>query len=264
MAMLLAMFQKMRLIREKNQLVLEQTQYSSKLSRIEKNIERKQKYYTSLFAQIDSQAKMMQSQATTMFQGWFGLGANSVNPYNYSGMNGFVANGIMSLLGNGGQGVFIGNKDGDDPRADFLEDGVTPEELIEFYSNNIGGLAQYKDGDVIRYGSADGFNISEHNYKVFMAAKSMATQQQQMAQYQSQQMSQQYANNVSIWVDAQKAQLEAEQDAVLEPLNYEQTMLELEKEQKDMRLKRVEAELERYKELCSKEAENAAPSFGLG
>ena len=39
--------------------------------------------------------------------------------------------------------------------------------------------------------------------------------------------------------------------------------MELEKEQKDMRLKRLEAELESYKELASKEAENAAPSFGL-
>ena len=61
MALLLAMYQKMRLIREKNQLVLEQSQYSSKLSRIEKNIERKTKYYTGLLAKIDERAQLFKS-----------------------------------------------------------------------------------------------------------------------------------------------------------------------------------------------------------
>ena len=59
MAMLLAVFQKMRLIREKNQLVLEQSQFSSKLTRIEKNIANTQKRYTSMIANIDKQAQMM-------------------------------------------------------------------------------------------------------------------------------------------------------------------------------------------------------------
>ena len=40
-------------------------------------------------------------------------------------------------------------------------------------------------------------------------------------------------------------------------------MLELKKEQKDERLKRIENELGSYKELLSKEAENIAPTFGL-
>lgn len=262
--MLLAMFQKMRLIREKNQLVLEQSQFSSKLSRIEKNIERTQKRYTSLFAQIDSQAKMMQSQATVMFQGMWGLGANSVNPYNYSGMNGFVMNSMAQLLfGNNAPGVQIGTNDDGSAKYGHLDEN-TFNAMMNFYSTNC-GIPSYKteDGEV-RYGSADGDNWTQEEFQIFNAAKNMATQQQQYAQYQSQQMSQQYANNVSIWTEAQKAQLEAEQDAALEPLNYEQTMLELEKEQKDMRLKRIEAELQRYNELCSKEAENAAPSFGLG
>ena len=78
MALLLAMYQKLRLIRERNQLTLEMTQTSSKLTRIEKNIERTQKYYTSLFQQIDSQAKLLQSNATTAIQAMCGLGVGSV------------------------------------------------------------------------------------------------------------------------------------------------------------------------------------------
>ncbi len=48
-----------------------------------------------------------------------------------------------------------------------------------------------------------------------------------------------------------------------EPTTYEETMLELEKKQKNDRLKRIEEELESYSELVSKEAESTAPVFGL-
>ena len=253
--MLLAMFQKMRLIREKNQLVLEQSQFSSKLSRIEKNIERTQKRYTSLFAQIDSQAKMMQSQATVMFQGMFNLGAGSVNPYNYSGLNQFQLS-YMNELNKAGK-IQIGVTQDSDGKniPDYYAGSLDLEAMATEYGTNM-GFEKNEDGTWK--------NWDEDAIKAFNSARQAAATQQQYAQYQSQQMSQQYANNVSIWTEAQKAQLEAEQDAALEPLNYEQTMLELEKEQKDMRLKRIEAELQRYNELCSKEAENAAPSFGLG
>ena len=48
-----------------------------------------------------------------------------------------------------------------------------------------------------------------------------------------------------------------------EPTTYEETMLELEKKQKNDRLKRIEEELGSYSELVSKEAESTAPVFGL-
>ena len=257
MAMLLAMFQKMRLIREKNQLVLEQSQFSSKLSRIEKNIERTQKRYTSLFAQIESQTKMMQSQATTVFQGMFNLGAGSVDPYNYSGLNAFQMN-FMKQLNDAGK-IQIGmDRDSDgNPSPVFYEESLDLEGMLNDFGSNMGRFKTEEDGTYTN-------GWTKEQVQAFGAARQAAINYQQQAQYQSQQMSQQYANNLSIWAEAQKAQLEAEQDAALEPLNYEQTMLELEKEQKDMRLKRIETELQRYNELCSKEAESTAPSFGLG
>ena len=42
MALLLAMYQKMRLTREKNQAQFDLTKFSSKYSRVQKNIERQQ------------------------------------------------------------------------------------------------------------------------------------------------------------------------------------------------------------------------------
>ena len=88
--------------------------------------------------------------------------------------------------------------------------------------------------------------------------------QQQQQQTMCQQLCTDYDTNISIWLEAAKAELEAQQDAALDPLNYEQTMLELDKELKDQRLTRINSELERYNELCKQEAQNSAPSFGLG
>ena len=75
-----------------------------------------------------------------------------------------------------------------------------------------------------------GFTADE--IKAFNIAMQQAKMVQQQAQFNAQQMCTQYESNVSIWLDAQKSALEAEQDMMLEPLNYEETMLELEKNKK--------------------------------
>ena len=93
---------------------------------------------------------------------------------------------------------------------------------------------------------------------------SQAQQNQQQAQFNAQQMSSNFANGISIWTDAMKTQLECEQDAALEPLTYEQTMLELDKNLQEQRLKRIEQEIESYTQLADKGAENMVPKFGLG
>ena len=223
--MLLAMFQKMRLIREKNQLVLDQSKYSSKLTRIEKNIANQQKRYTSLFAQLDAKAKQMQSQAALAFQQMSGLGmnnfANSLNPYSFSGMNGF----IYSVM----QNAFASNSA---PQCDF-------QNMYSEYMSNGGRFKPNNDGTGYE-------NFNEEQVKAFNYAMQQAQMQQQQAQYWVQNANQQYGNNVSIWLDVAKAQLEAEQDAALEPLSYQETMLELSKEQKEARLERINAQIESY------------------
>lgn len=259
MALLLAMYQKMRLIREKNQLVLDQTKVSSKLSRVQKNIERVQKRYTSLFANLDSQAKMMQSQAKVGIQSMFGLGMGSVDPYNYGGISGFVVGTMQQLLANG-----VPRKD-ESPY--MLQSNF--QEMYAYYMQNggdfrrkdtDGNFTKITEGDKERYDYA----FPEEDIKAFQMAMQQAKMYQQQAQFNSQQMCQQYESNVSIWLDAQKSALEAEQDAMLEPLNYEETMLELEKEQKDTRLQRINEEIETYKQLVSQEVKNTTPTFGLG
>ena len=263
MALLLAMYQKMRLIREINEGTLKLTKISSKISRVTKNIERTQKRYTSLLAQVKQQATQMQSNAKLYFQDMAGIGNNCVNPYNYSGMNGFISNYMQGMFGNG----IILNK-GKDNESTVKMDPGRFNELMTIWSQNGGtfpkeldnsGNQVYEDGGIPKWKG----NITNDEVLAFNQALNAARTQQQYAQSWAQQCDTQYGNNISIWLQNAEAQLEAEQDAALEPLQYEDTMLQLEKEQLDLRLQKLRAEKESYDQLASEEAKNMAPTFGL-
>ena len=261
MALLLAMYQKMRLIREKNQVTYDLTKYSSKLDRVTKNIERVQKRYTSLFAQLEQQAKMMQSNATVMFQNMAGLGTNSVNLNNYTGMNGFVCNIMGGMLSQGGFKYKDSNGE-EQSLAGMSQSDI--EAMMNEYMTNGGQFIRKKDPeDDTKYLQNEYENWSPEQVAAFTYAQRAGQMQQQQAQMWVQNANQQYGNNVSIWLNAAKAQLEAEQDAALEPLNYQETMWELEKTQADNKLKRINAQLESYDQLVSSESEKSAPTFGL-
>ncbi len=261
MALLLAMYQKMRLIREKNQVTYDLTKYSSKLDRVTKNIERVQKRYNSLFAQLESQAKMMQSNATVMFQNIAGIGNNCVNVNNYSGMNGFVYNIMGNMLSQGGMKYKDGN--GEDQVLPGMSQNDIQAMMNEYMSNGGQFLRKKDPEDETKYLQNEYENWSPEQVAAFNQAMRAGQMQQQQAQMWVQNQNQQYGNNISIWLENAKAQLEAEQDAALEPLNYQETMWELEKTQADNKLKRINAQLESYDQLVSQESEKSAPTFGL-
>lgn len=260
MALLLAMYQKMKLVREKNQLTLKLTQYTSKLDRVTKSIERTQKRYTSLFQQLESQAKMMQSNANMMFQQMAGIGTNCVSLNNYSGMNGFVYNVMAGMFKNN----ITGRKDAEGNALPDIELGsdLFKKMYAEYMQNGRFIPATDADGKQLSDQYKNGY--SQEQVAAFMQAMQAGQMQQSQAQMWAQQSSTQYGNNVSIWLEAQKAQLEAEQDAALEPLNYEETMMELEKTQIETRLERIKQQEQSYSQLVSDEAKNSAPTFGLG
>lgn len=281
MALMLAMYQKMRLIREKNQATLDVTKYSSKVNRVAKNIERVQKMFTSRKAKLDAQAKMMTSRAKTIFQQMSGLTMNNpayLNNYQgymaggYGSNNAYIQNQIAYFMNNG---VPIKWNDENDhtkgwtPATDgstvpFSSD--TKDILYGMYqSGQLNYLALNEDKTGYEYKDKDGVTqtLGRDDVDLFRAVVGVANQNYSMANMQLNQASADYEQNVSIWLEAATTQLEEEQDAALEPLNYEQTMLELEKEQAEMKLKRIEAELQSYTQLCDKEAQNMAPKFGL-
>lgn len=243
MALLLAVFQKLRLVREKNQLTLEVAKYSSGLDRIQKNIERTQKRYTSLFQQLESQAKSMQNNASMYFRSMAGFGTDSVNPWSLGGMNGYIYQNMLDIA---------------------VKNGLsqeTAEAMRDEYMTN-GKFLTKEDPD--NAGKYIYENYTEDDVKIFMQAMNAARMMQDQARMGVQQASQQYSDNVSIWLEAQKEQLQAEQDAALDALSYQETMMELDKTQRETRLTRINQEIQSYDQLISNEAQNAAPKFGLG
>ena len=279
MAILLAMYQKMKLIRQINQDTLKLTKISSKMDRVTKNIEKTQKRFTSLFAQLDKQAQQMTNNATIVFQNMQGLGmgnfANAINPYGFNGMNGFIMQNMNGLMTTPKFGVPYKNGDETKYYGNISQD--TLNALWAHYNQN-NGFVPNKDedgnpiteervlfnvdgGQKTKVNVYDGF--TQEDVMLFNQAMQQSKIMQQQAQQWVQNANMQYGQNVSIWLDAAKAQLEAEQDAALEPLNYEDTMLQLEKEQLDARLQRLRAEKESYDQLVGEEAKNMAPTFGL-
>lgn len=261
MALLLAVYQRLRLIREKNQLTLKLTQNTSKLDRIQKNIERTQKRYTSLFAQLESQAKQMQNNFNLSIRDAFGLGVNSVNPMNYSGINGYVYNIVGGMLQAGG--YKYKDAEGNECQLGGMSQQEVQEMMNEYMANgkflpkpDENNPGQYIQGQYERW--------SPEQVAAFMTAMRTAQMKQQEANINISTATQQYGSNVSIWLEAQKAQLEAEQDSALDALSYEETMIELEKTQAETRLQRINAQIQSVDQLCSTEAQNSAPKFGLG
>ena len=271
MALLLAMYQKMKLIRERNQATYALTKFSSKVSRVEKNIERVQKMFTSRKAKLESQAKMMINQAKSVFQMQSGLYMNSnsayLNPYQAGGSNAFINQRVQYYLQNG---VPINFKDGEiDPKNTKVHkfDSTTQKQLMDLYQTGRinGGLTLSDDKAKYTYTGADKKekSISAEEVFRFQAIMSQANSDYYVQNNILNQSTANYEQNVSIWLEAATTQLEEEQDAALEPLNYQQTMWELEKTQLEAKLKRIEAELESYEKLEDKEIERFAPKFGL-
>lgn len=217
--------------------------------------------YSSKMTQLEKQAQMMQSQASVFFRNQMGLGMENqaFNPWNMSGggITSFVLNQMGGMLASG---QIPKDKDNKFPAMDKVK---FQEMLQDYYTS---GLGQYKDADGNpqegKYGSNGQFTQDE--VTAFKMAMQAAQQNQSQANMMCQQMSQNYQNNVSIWLEAAKEQLEAEQDAALAPLEMEQTDMELEKESVETQLAYAKERLQSIEQACSEETKNAAPKFGLG
>lgn len=217
--------------------------------------------YSSKMTQLEKQAQMMQSQASVFFRNQMGLGMDNqaFNPWNMSGggITSFVLNQMGGMLASG---QIPKDKDNKFPAMDQAK---FQEMLQDYYTS---GLGQYKDADGNpqegKYGSNGQFTQDE--VTAFKMAMQAAQQNQSQANMMCQQMSQNYQNNVSIWLEAAKEQLEAEQDAALAPLEMEQTDMELEKESVETQLAYAKERLQSIEQACNEETKNAAPKFGLG
>lgn len=263
MAFLMLLHEKMRLQRKVNKLTLRELKLSSRKERITKNISRVQKMYSSKMTQLEKQAQMMQSQFTVQLQNAWGLGTQNqiFNPMGGSGITSFVANQLGSMLANGGKAIEMSDGNGGKTSVTFDQDKYNGM-MNEYMSGTLKEQMDSSNKGTGKFGSNGTYSKVE--VQAFMQALNAAQQQQSQAQMMSQQISSQYQSNMSIWLEAQKAQLEAEQDAALAPLEAEETDMDLEKESCESQLADARARLESIKSACSEGIKDSAPTFGLG
>ena len=238
MALLLAVFQKMRMVREKNQLMLDQTRIESKLKRIADNITRTQKRYTSIIEQIRQQATAMQNNASMMFRGMcFGGGMSGGNIFDAASWLTSSNTNLISRM----RGAYSG---------DNFDKLWAAHQNGSLNTNGVQG--SYTAEDATQF------------YKVLSDAQTVNNMISQQQNWQYQYAVQDYKNEVSIWQQAQVEAIEAKQDEAVGQLTYEQTMLEIDKTRNDERLQMIEQQQQTYNQLASNEIKNSAPTFGLG
>ena len=266
MAFLLLLHEKMRLKRQVNKLTLKQTQYGSRLDRMTKNIARVQKMYSSKMTQLEKQAQMAQSQFKSGIMQQLGIGTQGLNPMNFGGMGGtslFAMNGYNQLAKalSGG----ITDKDGKETVPGLGDNALAIVQAV--VSGNIS--KNYKEGstsDVVsgKEWKVGNTTISDAQYQAITSGCYQVRMAESQQSYVASQMSSQYESSVSVWLEAAKAQLEAEQDAALAPLEAEQTDMELDKESVETQLAYARERLQAIEQACSEGIKDSAPKFGLG
>ncbi len=267
MAFLLLLHEKMRLKRKVNKLTLQQTRYGSRLDRMTKNISRVQKMYSSRMSQLEKQAQMAQSKFKSDLMQQMGIGTQGLNPMNFGGMGGTSIfamnryNQLASELGNDRK------MDGANGQKIEIKGLANAGEIVQAYVMSGGNAPQVQDAEGKKKDNA--YKIG--NYEVTGEQLSLIQQgvyqiktQESQQGYIANQLCAQQQSNISLWLEAAKAELEAEQDEALAPLEAEQTDMELEKESVETQLAYARERLQALEQACSQETKEAAPKFGLG
>ena len=260
MAFLLLVYEKMRLQRKVNKLTLRQTQLSSRKERIAKNIEKVQKMYSSRMTMAKKQAQLAQSQFSIWVRNTAGLGMNGLNPMNFGaagGISNFIMQGLSAWANQG-------TKDKDGNSIVSADRAATMFQAFQQggFQQNLGDDNKpIKDAE---WKDINGNTYSAQEYQAFQGAYNQVQQMQGYAQMQVQQMSFQHQNTTSIWLEAAKEQIEAEQDAALLPLEAEETDIDIEMSSCETQLADARARLDSIKQACSQEIKDSAPTFGLG
>ena len=246
--------EKMRLQRKVMKLTAKQALASSRKERVTKQIERVQKMYSKKEANLDNMAKMYTSSFRNSILCQTGLGAQNqmFNPAAGYGMTSFMMGQAMQLFKGS---VPINGQDGNK-----FPGGSEAEFQACMTAYQSGGLPRKEDGSP-DYEKA---GITEDAWKAFNMCMQQAQMNQQQVQAYCNNMSSQYETNISIWLDAQKAQLEAEQDAALEPLNEQELEWDLESQSAETQLADARARLDSIKQALSEGIKDSAPTFGLG
>ena len=255
MAFLLLLHQKMRLQRKQNQLTLKQLRFSSLVERMQKKVDKREKYYAKLEKQLERQANAYKNSANMYFSNRFGLGTNSINMQNFMGMSEAAYQVYTSWNGKNP----LDNGKTDIPNKTFVDAvmrGLYTQEGDVFYTLGSDGKADKTCNGGKGYSAAD--------YKIAQQIMSCANSQVTNVQTYASQMKSNYENNVSIWLEAQQEQLEAQKEWEMDLLAEEQADMEAEKNSVEAQLELVKQEKQNIEQALGQAIQDSAPKFGLG
>lgn len=266
MAFLLLLHQKMRLQRKQNQLTLKQLRFTSLVERMQKKVDKREKYYAKLEKQLERQANYYKNNANMFFSQQMGLGTNSVNLANPYGANGATMGILQSMSQSDMENVLKQCSGG---QLDTSKFSPKAWELIKSGGiqtrTGTDGKTEYIDWngapiDASTLGS--GVDAAAVN-KAASVMQQMAQMQVSNMQTQMSQMKSNYENNVSIWLEAQQEQLEAQKEWEMDLLAEEQADLEADKTSVEAQLELVKQEKQSIEQALGQAIQDAAPKFGL-
>ena len=247
MAFLMLLHEKMRLQRKQNKLTLKQLRNGNQLSRMESRIKKREKYYSKLQKQIETQANLYKNQAKMFIDQQCGVGGWNPNSVFAGGGVGLTQNAYAYVQQNAGGFS--------DAVMRYLEQGQ-----LAFKQNEITGSDGKK---TYEYTCTDGKTYSAEDFNKITGFAQNARMASQQANQMAQQWNNDYINNISIWEQQQKEYLDMQQEWEMDLLAEEQSEYEAEKESIAAELELIKQRKESIEQELGSSIKDAAPKFGL-
>ncbi len=234
----------------------------NKIDRIKRNIEKKQKYYQKLESSLENQAKRMTEDASIYFRNMFGLGVqNTFNPYAYAQNGGGCLSAAFNIAQqwDGKTHPYTGKE------IEGL--GDKGKELLIAYMQGIIQPKYDDKGNAIQgqyENSQTKDPVTAQQYEALKTMSQYCNSQVSNVQAQCQDLSTNYSKNVSIWLEAQKEVLNAQQDMELDALQDEENDYEMEKTSIETELEYIKERKQALESALTEGVKDSAPKFGLG
>ena len=225
--------------------------------RMQKKIDKREKYYSKLEKQIERQANAYKNQMTIAINQQFGTGTNNWNP----------AASLNSIFSGGGIGMtestyaMLQNLP-EDKRAlvnYIMQNGNT------FVKETAGTGADAKETG--KYNASYDPTITGITDAVIKECSGYANQIK-MAQQQQATMANNwktaYEQQINEWIDAQKESLDMQKEWEMDLLEEEQADMEAEKTSVEAQLELAKQRKEAIEQELGNSIKDAAPKFGLG
>lgn len=252
----LLMFQKFELIRKISEYELEDNKLSREVELVGKQIKSREKCMAAKREKTKRDASNFKNMFTQYLQMQTGLSSQTLLP---------------TMIGSGGIGAmspFINKCVQEILSSDQM--AADRENLKALYEAKLNGtLVQNLDeNNSVVAGKEWKINgttttFSNEQYNKISEIINNANYAQSMKMQENQMMTSQVNNMVSIWEEAEMARLDAEEEAMLEPLAEKERNLKMDKEWCEAELERLKAFKQSIDQKVAEDLKESVPKFGL-